>query len=321
MLETSTTRANPGIDPLLHAWHGEVALYLFLGGVAAGIMILTGLRRLRHPDEEASPALRWLPWTSLLLISAGMLCLFLDLANRWNAWRFYLILRPQTPMSWGAWILLLVYPVAAHFAWAGLPAARREQWRRFLPGRWLRGLADWSLRARPLFARLSILTGVLLGLYTGILLAASSARPLWNSALLGPLFLVSGLSTGAAFLLLFRLAEGERQWLGRADLGLIGGEIGLLALWMIGLAVGGEAGRQALALILGGPWTAAFWTLVVATGLLAPLAAALIERRHGLPPGRATALLVLAGGFSLRWILVFAGQESRWVEQVTALLK
>ena len=36
-------------------------------------------------------------------------------------------------------------------------------------------------------------------IYTGILLSSLGARPLWASGILGPLFLVSGLSTAAAF--------------------------------------------------------------------------------------------------------------------------
>jgi protein NrfD len=320
-MELTNTRANAFIDPLLHAWHGEVALYLFLGGITAGILILTGIMRLRRPEEQPSPALALLPWASVALISLGMLCLFLDLANRFNAWRFYLILRPETPMSWGAWILLLVYPAAAHFAWAQTPEAWREELHRRVPLRILRAWGDWSLRSPLFFAKLSVAAGVLLGVYTGILLGAFSARPFWNSALLGPLFLVSGLSTGAAFLMLFNLAPVERAWFGRLDRGFIGGEMALLALWMVGLAVGGEAGRQALGLILGGPWTTAFWTLVVVVGLLAPLAAEAVEHRLGLAPGRAPALLVLAGGLSLRWVMVYAGQESRWVDQVAALLR
>ena len=39
--------------------------------------------------------------------------------------------------------------------------------------------------------------GIALGIYTGILLSAMVARPLWNSAILGPLFLFSGLSAAA----------------------------------------------------------------------------------------------------------------------------
>ena len=52
---------------------------------------------------------------------------------------------------------------------------------------WLRALA-WA----------NIVLGVALGIYTGILLNTMVARPLWNSAILGPLFLFSGLSAGAA---------------------------------------------------------------------------------------------------------------------------
>ena len=319
MPELTNTRANEMIDPLLTAWHGEVALYLFLGGIVAGIMILTGALRLWKPDESPSRALRLLPWASLVLISIGMLCLFLDLAHRWNAWRFYLILRPASPMSWGAWILLLVYPVAAHYAWAETPEEWRERVLKYTP--LLRPWGEWSVRSRRLFGKLSIVAGSLLGIYTGILLGAFSARPFWNSALLGPLFLVSGGSTGAAFILLFNLKRAEREWFSLIDMLLIVGELGILALWMIGLAAGGEAGLQALGLIFGGPWTAAFWSLVVALGLLAPLLAEFIERRHHVAPGRAAALLVLAGGFALRYIMVHAGQESHWVSQASALLR
>lgn len=318
MLETTLTRHNPLIDPALQVWHGEVAVYLFLGGLVAGLLAIAGALALRRPGEEPSRALALLPWSSLLLISVGMLCLFLDLANRFNAWRFYLILRPQTPMSWGAWILVVIYPVAALFSWTRTPADLRAGWLR----RWplLKAVEDWAMpRARAL-AGWSIGSGLLLGVYTGVLVGAFSARPLWNSALLGPLFLVSGLSSGAAFLLLFRLKDDERRRLGGLDMGLLTVELALIALWLIGLATAGEAGLQAAGLLLGGPWTAAFWTLVVGLGLLAPLFGEWLEKRHGEAPGRAMAVLVLVGGLALRWILVYAGQHSHWVGDTLARL-
>ena len=92
--------------------------------------------------------------------------------------------------------------------------------------------------------------------------------------------------------------------------------LALLALWMIGLATGGGPSEAALATILGGPYTAAFWTMVVALGLLAPLLGEWLEFRHGAVPGRGTAVLVLVGGFALRWILVFAGQASGWATEI-----
>ncbi len=79
----------------------------------------------------------------------------------------------------------------------------------------------------------NIVLGVALGIYTGILLDTMVARPLWNSAILGPLFLFSGLSAGAAMVHLAavvpRHAAGtgnarrrrtlQRHWSSRSDRG------------------------------------------------------------------------------------------------------
>ena len=62
-------------------------------------------------------------------------------------------------------------------------------------------------------------------------------------------------------------------------------------------------------MILSGPYAAAFWTLVVVVGLAAPL---LIETMALKGRWRETLIapaLVLVGGLSLRFILVYAGQD------------
>lgn len=314
MIETTTTRANPLIDPGLQIWHGEVALYLFLGGLTAGLMVLTGLERRRESDAPRSRAMALLPWAAPLLISLGMLFLFLDLEHKTNVLRFYAAWRLGSPMSWGAWILVAVYPVSLLFAWVAMPIEDRAAWLRRLPGSdHLNALAAWGAARLRGLATAQIVTGAALGLYTGILLGTLGARPLWNSAVLGPLFLASGLSTGAAFLLLFGLRAEERHRLGRLDMAFIGVEMLLILFWMIGLLSGGEASRQSAMLLLTGPWTATFWTLVVSFGLIGPLAAEWLELRHRALPGRAAALLVLLGGLALRWILVDAGQHSSMI--------
>ena len=117
-------------------------------------------------------------------------------------------------------------------------------------------------------------------------------------------------------MLLFGLSDKERRFLGRADMMLIAAEVALLALWMIGLASGGASSQAALASIFGGAYTTAFWTLVVALGLLAPFIGEWLEYKHGAVPGKGTAILVLLGGFALRWILVFAGQATGWVTEI-----
>jgi formate-dependent nitrite reductase membrane component NrfD len=244
-----------------------------------------------------------------------MFFLWLDLEHPFNAYRFYMVLRPSSPMSWGAWILLLIYPVSILTAWVTTPGDVRERWSRrmsALPR--LEAIGDWTLKNTRLLATLNIVAGAALGIYTGVLLGTMAARPLWNSAILGPLFLASGLSTGAAFMLLYRLGDRERVMLGKLDMGLIVVELAIIGLWFVGLASGGAATRGALSVFFGGPYTAAFWTLVVALGLLAPLTGEWIEHRHGVVPGRTTAILVLIGGLALRWILVYAGQYAGLAE-------
>ena len=317
MNEITNTRHNHLIDPTMHVWGWEIPLYLFLGGVVAGIMIFTGWRMLRTREEDPSFAMGLLPWTAPVAISLGMFFLWLDLEHPFNAWRFFAAFKVTSAMSWGAWILLGIYPVSILLAWVTTPAQLKEVVRDRLESVTLfRRVDDWAGRNTRILAALNIAMGAALGIYTGVLLGTMAARPLWNSALLGPLFLVSGLSTGAAFMLLFGLKEHERAFLGRADMGLIAAELALLALWMIGLSTGGGPSEAALATILGGPYTTAFWTLVVTLGLLAPLLGEWLEFKHGAVPGKGTAILVLLGGFALRWILVVAGQASGWVTDI-----
>jgi formate-dependent nitrite reductase membrane component NrfD len=117
------------------------------------------------------------------------------------------------------------------------------------------------------------------------------------------------MSSGAAWLLLHGLWPRERLAMARLDAALLAAELVILALWFVTLASGGREAQAAVRQFFGGDWTAAFWTLVVALGIVTPLAAAWFEHRHGAVPGRAAALLVLAGGLALRWIVLAAGQD------------
>src|SRR5512138_1746477 len=125
MTEIDVARHSNLIDPQLHVWGWEIPVYLFLGGMAAGLMIVSAL--LRRREGERSSAARWLPFVAPALVSVGMLALFLDLSHKLYVWRFYLAFRWTSPMSWGAWILLLVYPVSLLTALAGLDDAQAER--------------------------------------------------------------------------------------------------------------------------------------------------------------------------------------------------
>jgi len=310
MNEIDIARHSNQIDPALHIWGWEIPVYLFLGGMAAGAMILSSLLALRK--EERSPTARWLALAAPLLVSVGMGALFLDLAHKLYVWRFYLAFRWTSPMSWGAWILVVVYPVTILFALASLDEAQLAKASAFL-GRLGLGRLPGAARAlvsgkERALAWTHLATGAGLGVYTGILLSTLGARALWNSALLGPLFLVSGLSTGAALFLLFPVAEEERHFLVRWDMLAIGLELMLIVLVLVGLATSGAAGQAAAGLLLGGRYTAQFWTLVVIGGLVAPALLETLEARFHYKVTAVAPLLVLTGGLALRWILVAAGQ-------------
>ncbi len=310
MNEIDVARHSHMIDPQLHVWGWEIPVYLFLGGMAAGAMILTSLLMMRK--EERSPAARWLAFAAPALVSVGMGALFLDLSYKLHVLRFYLAFRWTSPMSWGAWILVVVYPVSLALALASLGDEQAKKVVAFMgrfglaaPARAVRAFAPRCI-ARLEWANLVL--GIGLGIYTGVLLSTLGARALWTSALLGPLFLASGVSAGAAFLLLFRLSDDERHFVVRWDKLAIGLEVAVLLLFLAGLATGGAAGKEAVGMLLGGPFTSSFWSLVVLAGLAVPFLLETLELRLHLRATAVAPLLVLAGGFALRWIMVAAGQ-------------
>jgi protein NrfD len=175
-------------------------------------------------------------------------------------------------------------------------------------------LLDLVERYRRLIAWLAIPIAVSLGIYTGILLSAFSARPFWNTGLLGPLFLVSGLSTGAALTALIARQHSERRLLTRIDAGLIVVELLIVALLLINLSTGAKAQLDAAAMLMGGSYTGWFWVVFVTLGLLVPLVLEYFEMRGSVRRIAMLApVLVLLGGYVLRVIAVDLGQETTWI--------
>ena len=295
-------------------WEWQIPVYLFLGGIVAGLMVLTSYRIVKGPDEERSLQFRLISWLVPVLLSLGMLALFLDLSNRLNVMRFYAAFIPTAPMSWGAWILIAVYPISILFALAELPKGILESLKKNKIGTLVAGLSDWANDPvrKSRIAWFNLALGVGIGIYTGVLLGNLAARPLWNSAILGPLFLASGLSTGAAFMLLFGLSKKERHLIGRADIVFITLELVLLSLFIITLLNGSTVQQEAVSLLMNNTYAVWFWSLVIIAGLLFPLAVEVVGYKRGRESRWVAPVMVLVGGFALRWILVFAGQTVSW---------
>ncbi len=314
MTEIEINRASQLIDPQLHIWGIEVPIYLFLGGLTAGLMILTPLLLGRTPPAQRTKWMRWLPLVAPLILSFGMLALLIDLSYKLHALRFYAAFRPASPMSWGAWILIAIYPATLLL---GLATLDDNDWRWVSGRNWIKKIGVLTLaEAARRFALnhtgririVNIVLGIGLGGYTGLLLSTLGVRHVWSSAVLGPLFLVSGISTGAALMMLWPLGEKSHPWLRKVDIAAIVTELALLALYLVGLSSGNTAANAAAQLFLGGPYTATFWSLVVFAGLLIPLFIELFEARKRIRPTVWAPVLLLLGGFCLRLILVSAGQ-------------
>jgi formate-dependent nitrite reductase membrane component NrfD len=100
----------------------------------------------------------------------------------------------------------------------------------------------------------------------------------------------------------------------RADLAFLAVELLLIGLLVIGLLTASAAHAEAAKLILGGPYTLIFWGGIVLVGILVPLALQALELGHRIRHTVVPALLVLAGGFALRWVMVSAGQASQFLQ-------
>ncbi len=305
-LEVVTTRNNPLVDPGLHIWGWEIPMYLFLGGVVAGLMVLLAALELTRHERPRSAAAQWMPFIGVGLLSLGMGALFLDLSFKAHVYRFYMAFEPTSPMSWGSWILLLVYPVLLLLGLGALDHEQRERVRT----RWLDPLFALADRARTPVVWASLALGVGLGAYTGLLLGTMVARLQWNNGVLGPLFLTSGISTGAALMMLFHLEEDEHRLVVRWDTAAIAVELLLIAAMLVSFTTGGASSNAAAWNLMGGPYTPWFWALVVLAGLLVPLAMNVLEVRKRARVSVLAPILVLVGGLALRAVLVAAGQAT-----------
>lgn len=312
-------------------WGLLIVLYLFLGGLSAGLFFVSALATyLQSGGQPAYPRLARLgallaPWP----VSLGSALLVFDLGHWYRFYKLFVTFEWHSPMSIGAWLLALFTLVSLAAFWAWLPQGAITACVERLPRRlrFLRAVdrPDRERWRRPLaMAGFPLALGV--GIYTGVLLGAVQARPFWNTNLVAQMFLFSALSTGCALVILALslrregLDAAEARLLLSLDVVLIGLELFIVVPYLVHGALSPLAVQQALRLIMGGPFTFAFWGLFLILGLLLPLALEVWElrpvllNRGALHPGRllagTSAALVLLGGFVLRYVFVVAGQMS-----------
>ena len=288
----------PHIDPHLTMWELPISLYLFLGGLSAGILFFSAILHLMDKEKEYKGASMWAPIIVPFALAIGLFALIIDLGNPFYAWRLFTTVRIESPLSI-LWIMTYLRDLFPKFKYENIK----------LP--LLYKVEEFAKKYKKYIAYALIPLTVILGIYTGILLSAFNARPLWNNAILGPLFLVSGLSTAAAAVILFAKSNHERHMFSRIDVLLIIIEIGLIIHLIMGYYAGNEMQVEAVKILVGGDFTTMFFGFLVVLGLLLPLVLEVFELAGFKVPVVIPAILVLIGGLIFRILIVEAGQITR----------
>ena len=314
-------------------WGYLIVSYLFLGGLSAGLYFVSALASLLQKNGEDNAYKRIARIGALLApwpVMVGCFLLIFDLGRWYRFWKLFLHIRWASPMSLGSWLLVAFSVVAVVYFNSWLTAEQRGWVFSRIPKR-LRFLEflnrDISSKQRVL-ALIGLPISVGVGIYTGVLLGAVQSRPFWNTNLVAQLFLFSALSTGCAAIMLVLAWKREPadsrglQLLYNLDVALMTLEFFIVVPYVVHGQLSVQAVKDSLELILGGPFTVLFWVFFLGLGVLLPLG---IEVSESVPVllsrasvhynqrlTIATAVLVLAGGFLLRYIFVFAGQMSRF---------
>lgn len=319
-----------------YMWSWPIYGYLFLAGLGAGAMVISNVVLWRGPTGAFGPRYFNIARLGALIgplpVIIGTGLLIFELGRPFRSFNimvsnFWFEVISPSPMNFGGWMLLPYSLFGILYALAFLP------WTRLVPGPTGEALDRLSTRLRmPLsyiMAPLAIATAV----YTGVLLGAMPSRPLWNSPILVALFTVSALSTGvAAIMLANRLsyrANGNREedrhfhksgfaltW---TDMLLISLELLVIGMFFLYAQFTVADVRYAVRVLFpGGELGVPFWWGVVVFGLLLPLAVELYLIARRVREGVsfhapyavevAVPLLILVGGFVLRYVIVIGGQ-------------
>ncbi len=311
-------------------WGLPVISYLFLAGLGAGALTVSASLLLRggvsgrhFQIARFGALLAPLPLivgTAMIVLELGTFQAAIENGEflKFFRWINLFLTVNLSPMNIGSWALASCIIISVLYAYTFLSPGSA-------PG-------DDKAGLRRKLAWVSVPLGIAVAIYTGVLLGAMPSRPFWNSPVLALLFLVSALSTGVAGILILKALFGRgttveaentqdhgEYLLTSSDVMLLGFEILAIFLFLMfaHLTIGAPA--AAVSVILpGGPLALAFWGGVVLLGLLLP---ALIELKYVLPTllhkkpfaiprgmEVLVSVIILIGGFLLRYVVVIAGQ-------------
>jgi len=317
-------------------WNWIVAVDLFAAGLSAGAFIISATAYFLGKDRYENIT-RLGAYIAPFPVLVGILALIYDLERPHLFWKLFLTFQPNSVMSLGSWLLLFFSIFSAMHFYLWLPEKR--DYFRVIPkiksNRLLSQFrGDNLVIIRGLVAGFGIPISIGVAIYTGVLLGALTARPFWNNPMLPMLFLISAMMTGSAaicfvgcFIKGFRGMSREnintnKFMIHSIDFTLMVFSIIAVFLFILGLYVSPRSSVAAVHLIMGGEFTVLFWTLVVGVGILIPLALEVYEliphyigqvelREHSPWISGVITTSVLIGGFTMRYIVIYAGQMAQ----------
>jgi len=332
-------------------WNWTVAVYLFVAGVSAGAFTISALAYFLG-EEKYQDITRIGAYIAPFPLIFGLLFLIYDLERPHLFWKLLVNLQFHSVMSLGAWLLVVFSLLSFVYFYIWLPDRFDVvELIRKTPPSWDKWTVVRLLKASPLLEKLhrknlnsirgwvgmvGIPVSLSVGIYTGVLLGALAARPFWNNPMLPMLFLVSALKTGTASICLIgcvvkgfggmsrQQIETNKFVIHSIDFFLMILSIIAILLFVFGLYTSSRSSVEAAGLIMGGEFTFLFWGLAVVVGVLLPLSLEVYELiphfihrsamlEHNPWISGVVTLSVLAGGFVLRYVVVYAGQAANIV--------
>lgn len=273
---------------VVHAlpWGGAYAFYFFTIGISAALFFLSSLSWFR---EEYVPLRRGTAYVSFVLLLVSAALLIGDLSQPARFFHILLVnyLNFASPLAWGTLNLILfalvsvAYVIAVH--------------RNHVP-------------AGKALAIVGSLLAASLPIYTGYDLTVHQNRPVWNTPLIPVLFVALSLVSGAA--VAYLLVRGDAvlaRVLRSIMLWSSAGVAAMLVSMMGTTAYGGVGAELTFMLMTEGGLGFVFVGLGMVIGTLLPIALMLLPQRRPQMVAVA-ALLLLVGGFALRYSILIGGQ-------------
>lgn len=290
-------------------WHWQIATYLFLGGLGGATFAISAVLHLFEGCDRKMLSVAVMSSIAFLVI--GTIFLLADMLQPMKA--MYALTNPRSWIFWGV-IFINFYFISA-IAYV-IPLL--ETWPKLLP--YINKIPAPIVSLLERFNKLAALTGsaagFLVAIYTGLLISAAPAISFWNTPALPLLFVISGFSTGAAYLLLLStFSKNEAAWkitakLEQLDAILIVSELIILGAYFnfaLFLPTGARASAEFLF------HSPIFIIGFFITGLLVPLAIetyGIFFAGHSKKSGSMLFLasaMVLFGGYLLRFYVLKAG--------------